>query len=59
MVASYSQAKLQIDDFLIKTRYNIDSQLSKYTAAKRLTQWRNVHIQTRYSLLNYMSRSFS
>ncbi|EIZ7340769.1 SPI-4 type I secretion system protein SiiC, partial [Salmonella enterica] len=34
MVASYSQAKLQIDDFLIKTRYNIDSQLSKYTAAK-------------------------
>lgn len=34
MVASYSQAKLQIDDFLIKTRYNIDSQLSKYAAAK-------------------------
>ncbi|ENO2776511.1 TolC family protein [Salmonella enterica] len=34
MVASYSQAKLQIDDFLIKTRYNIDSQLSRYSAAK-------------------------
>lgn len=34
MVASYSQAKLQIDDFLIKTRYNIDSQLSRYAAAK-------------------------
>ncbi|HGB5011975.1 TPA: TolC family protein, partial [Salmonella enterica subsp. diarizonae serovar 61:r:-] len=34
MVASYSQAKLQIDDFLLKTRYNIDSQLSKYSAAK-------------------------
>ncbi|ECG8591804.1 TolC family protein [Salmonella enterica subsp. salamae] len=33
-VASYAQAKLQIDDFLIKTRYNIDTQLSKYSAAK-------------------------